>query len=194
LPAEVAEREAARHESDHGPTTPSPLALRLRPGDIVGDLGPGYGHFTIRLARAVAPGGTVYAIDADASTLADLRAAAAERGITTLRTVSVTRDRLEIPEPVHLLFVSATYHHLREPARYFSDARRFLRPGGRIAILESRREGLLARWRGAHATPSGRIRATMGDAGFVLTATHDVVAGHWFGEFEVAPNPRPPES
>jgi arsenite methyltransferase len=160
-------------------------ALGVRPGDVVADLGPGYGHFTLRLAAAVAPDGLVYALDADSATLEDLRDAAEERDLTNLRTVVVPHDRLEIPEPVDLLFVSATYHHLRNQARYFSAAPAFLRPGGRLAILESRREGLLARWMGAHGTPSSEVRATLADAGFALTATHDVVAGHWFGEFRL---------
>ncbi|MBW3613236.1 MAG: methyltransferase domain-containing protein [Chloroflexi bacterium] len=164
-------------------------ALRVKPGDIVGDLGPAYGHFTVLLARAVAPDGVVYAIDADQSTLDDLRVAADERNPTTLRTVLVPRDRLEIPEPVDLLFVSATYHHLRDPARYFSAARVFVRPGGRVAILESRREGLLAQWMGTHGGPSGRVRAVMAEAGFLLTATHELVPGHWFGQFQVRPQP-----
>lgn len=166
-------------------------ALRVRPGDIVADLGPGYGHFTLRLAQAVAPHGTAYAIDADAATLQELHAAADERGLTTLRTVAVSPDRLDIPEPVNLLFVSATYHHLREPARYFAAAHPYLRPGGRIAILESRREGLLARWMNPHATPSERIRSEMAAAGFVLIRVHDLVRGHWFGEFTVRPRPSP---
>lgn len=119
--------------------------LDLRPGMIVGDLGPGAGHFTFRLARAVEPNGTVYALDASRSTLDELRRGAGSKGITTLRTVPIRRDRLEIPEPVDLLFVSATYHHLPEPMRYFADARTYLRSGARVAILESRCEGLLAR-------------------------------------------------
>jgi arsenite methyltransferase len=160
-------------------------ALGVTPGDIVGDLGPGYGHFTVRLARAVAPDGVVYALDADSSTLNDLRVAADERGPGNLRTALVPRDRLEIPEPVDLLFVSATYHHLRDQVGYFSAARAFVRPGGRVAILESRREGLLARWMGAHGTPSRQVRAAMAEAGFSLIRTHDVVRGHWFGEFRV---------
>jgi predicted methyltransferase len=162
-------------------------ALDLRPGMVVGDLGPGYGHFTLRLARAVSPDGVVYALDASPSTLDDLRRAADERGITTLREVLVRRDRLEIPEPVDLLFVSATYHHLPRPARYFGDARAYLGPGAKVAILESRREGLLARWLGRHATSSRRVRREMGEAGYRLIATHDVVPGYWFGLFEVAP-------
>jgi len=159
----------------------------LRPGMVVGDLGPGAGHFTLRLARAVEPNGVVYALDASRSTLDDLRHAADDRGITTLRTVQVRRDRLEIPEPVDLLFVSATYHHLPEPRKYFSEARTHLRPGARVAILESRREGLLVRWRGHHASPPRRVQREMADAGYRLIETHDIVRGYWFGLFEPDP-------
>ena len=160
-------------------------ALDPRPGMVVGDLGPGVGHFTLRLARAVEPG-VVYALDASQSTLEDLRRVADDREITTLRTVLVRRDRLEVPEPVDLLFVSATYHHLPAPPRYFAEARAYLRPGARVAILESRREGVLARWRGRHATSPRRVLREMAEAGYRLTATHDLVRGYWFGLFEVA--------
>jgi hypothetical protein len=98
----------------------------------------------------------------------------------------VRRDQLEIPKPVDLLFVSATYHHLPEPARYFADAQAYLRPAATVAILESRREGLLARWRGRHATSPRRVRREMAAAGYRLIATHDVVRGYWFGVFQVA--------
>jgi SAM-dependent methyltransferase len=128
----------------------------------------------------------VYAIDASRDTLDDLMRDATEQSISALRPVLVRRDRLESPEPVDLLFVSATYHHLPDPATYFADARDHLRPGGRVAILEARREGLLARWRGRHATSPLRVRREMARAGYRLVATHDVVLGHWFGVFEVA--------
>ena len=160
--------------------------LDLRPGMVVGDLGPGAGHFTFRLARAVEPNGVVYALDASQGTLEELMSGAADRSITTLRPVRVPRSRLEIPEAVDLLFVSATYHHLPDPSRYFAEARTHLRPGGRVAILESRRKGLLARWHGRHATSPERVMREMTDAGFRLSATHEVVRGYWFGMFEVA--------
>ena len=158
--------------------------LEIQPGMVVGDLGPGAGHFTLRLARAVEPDGVVYALDASQRTLDDLMRAADGGAITTLRAVRVRRDRLEIPEPVDLLFVSATYHHLPDPSNYFADARVHLRPGAQVAILESRREGLLARWRGRHATSPPRVLREMTDAGYRLIATHDIVRGYWFGLFE----------
>lgn len=160
--------------------------LDVRPGMVVGDLGPGVGHFTIRFARAVEPDGVVYALDASQDTLNELALVAADRGITNLRPLRVPRDRLDVPEPVDLLFVSATYHHLPDQSRYFANARTHLRPGGRVAILESRREGLLAKWQGFHASPPSRIVREMTAAGYRLTQTHDVVYGYWFGLFEVA--------
>ena len=160
--------------------------LNPRPGMVVGDLGPGYGHFTLRLARAVEPDGVVYALDASQSTLDELVRAADDGRVTTLRAVRVPRDRLEIPEPVDLLFVSATYHHLRDRSTYFADARSYLRPGATVAILESRREGLLARWEGHHASSPDQVLREMTAAGYRLVATHDVVHGYWFGSFEMA--------
>ena len=160
--------------------------LDVRPGMIVADLGPGVGHFTVRLARAVEPNGVVYALDASQGTLDDLVEAAERREIPTLRAVRVPRDRIEIPEPVDLLFVSATYHHLPKQTRYFAEAKSSLRPGANVAVLESRRGGLLARWLPRHGSSPSRLVQEMTDAGYRLTATHDVVPGHWFGLFEVA--------
>ena len=160
-------------------------ALELQPGMVVADLGPGVGHFTLRMARAVAPDGVAYALDASPGTLADLDRAAADRGIATLRTVRIPRDRLHIPEPVDLLFVSATYHHLPNQVAYFADARRLLRPGARVAVLESRQEGLLAASLGRHGTSPARLQRDMTDAGYRLTRTFGMVRGHFFGLFEV---------
>ncbi len=160
-------------------------ALGVRPRDRIADLGPGYGHFTLRLARAVAPSGTCYAADADAETLEDLARAAATRGITNLKPVLTSPRRLELPESVDLLFVSATYHHLRQPVRYFADARSVLRPGGRVAILELRLEGVAARWMNPHGSVPDRVHLEMSRAGYELVNTYDVVHGHWFAVFRV---------
>lgn len=159
--------------------------LGLRAGDRVADLGPGYGHLTLRLATAIAPDGVVYAADRDAATLEDLRRKADQRSITNIRPALTSGRRLELPEPVDLLFVSATYHHLREPVGYFAAARSLIRRGGRVAILESRLEGVAARLMNPHGSVPRRVEAQMREAGYELLSTHDVVYGHWFGVFGV---------
>jgi trans-aconitate methyltransferase len=139
-----------------------------------------------RADRLRDPDGVVAALDVRRGILEDLRHAADERGITNLRTEFIPRDHLEIPEPVDLLFVSATYHHLPERTAYLARARTNLRPGGRVAILESRRQGVLARWLAIHASSPRQIKREMRDAGYRLATTHDIVRDYWFGIFEVA--------
>src|SRR5579864_7055717 len=39
--------------------------LKLKPRDIVADIGSGSGAFSIPMARAIAPNGTLYAVDID---------------------------------------------------------------------------------------------------------------------------------
>ena len=158
-------------------------ALGVTDGDRVADLGAGRGTFTGRLARAVGRGGIVYAVDADVGALERLARLAAEAGLDNIRTVAVTGDRLDLPEPVDLIFASAVFHHLPEQVAYFAGARSQLRPGGRLAILESRREGLLRHWF-PHGTPPAAVRDTLSAAGFRPVAEHLVVRGHLFAIFE----------
>ena len=160
-------------------------ALGLTDGDRVADLGAGRGTFTGRLARAVAPTGAVYAVDADVPALRRLTRLAAEAGLDNIRTIPVTGDRLDLPEPVDLIFASAVFHHLPNQVPYFAALRSQLRPAGRLAILESRREGLLRHWF-PHGTPATAVRDTLSAAGFRPVAEHPVVRGHLFAIFERA--------
>ena len=105
------------------------------------------------------------------------RRIADDEGLANLKTVPVEREGLSLPEPVDLIFVSATYHHLPDQAAYFGAAHAFLRPGGRIAIIESRGEGLLRRFFG-HATPPAQVHAQMREAGYEPIEEHDGIEGH----------------
>jgi ubiquinone/menaquinone biosynthesis C-methylase UbiE len=158
-------------------------ALSINVGDTVADLGPGYGHFTLLLAQAVSPDGVCFAADSDEQTLGELMREAAKRGISNLEPVLTSPSKLELPEPVDLLFVSATYHHLGQPVRYFRDARSLLRPTGRVAILESRLEGVAAHWMNPHGSVPDKVQLEMSRAGYTLMERHDFVAGHCFAVF-----------
>jgi hypothetical protein len=56
-----------------------------------------------------------------------------------------------------------------------------------VAILESRLEGLAARWMNPHGSVPDRVRAEMSGAGYELVETHNFVRGHWFAVFRVRP-------
>jgi len=67
-------------------------ALAVRPGERVADIGAGSGYFTIRLARAVGPTGTIWAIDIAQELLDYIGARAAKEGLGNIRLQKVADD------------------------------------------------------------------------------------------------------
>jgi ubiquinone/menaquinone biosynthesis C-methylase UbiE len=151
--------------------------LGLREGDRVADLGAGGGYFTFRLAEAVGPAGEVYAVDVDQGMIGYLEERAAAEGRTNVKTIVANHDDpLLPPHGVDLIFTSNTYHHLEDRAAYFRRAGRYLRPGGRVAIIDFTGSGsgpaaLLQRLFG-HVASRETIRQEMQEAGYRLEGDH----------------------
>jgi predicted methyltransferase len=156
-------------------------ALAIRPGETVVDLGSGTGYYTFRLAQAVGPTGRVWAVDTDADLLDDLERRAERDRVANLRTTHPRPDEAGLPEAADLVFLSHVYHHLPERAAYFSRLARSLKPGGRVAVIEKRIQGL-ARIFG-HASDPAAIRREMESAGYRLAAAHAIVPDETFQVF-----------
>jgi arsenite methyltransferase len=143
-------------------------ALQIKPGQVIADLGSGSGYFTFRLAQAVAPGGKVYAVDIDESMNQYVTAQARERGLTNVDVILAKPDDPLLPRSgVQMIFSANTYHFLENRIAYFTNATKYLRPGGRVVIIDfSSRQwfDLL----GAHYTPGDVIKREMKKAGYTL--------------------------
>lgn len=143
-------------------------ALNLHSGDVVADLGSGGGYFTFKLARAVAPSGKVYAIDIDKDMIELVNKQLAEEPEKNVEAILATPTDPLLPQTgVDLIFTVNTYHHIADRVGYFANARKYLRPGGRIAIIDldgrAWLEGLLG-----HYTTSATIKREMEQAGYAL--------------------------
>jgi ubiquinone/menaquinone biosynthesis C-methylase UbiE len=103
--------------------------LGLKSGDVVADLGAGPGVFAWPLARAVAPG-KVYAVEVDKGYIPYLERRAAEQKLT-----NVQADPL-LPEKVDLAFFHDVLHHVEKKEQYVAKVASYLKPGGRIAVIE----------------------------------------------------------
>jgi len=148
-------------------------ALALRPGDRVADIGSGSGYFSFRLARAVGASGRVYAVDVDRAMNEDLAERAREAGLANIEVVDARADDPMLPETgVDLLFVSDAYHHIGDRVRYFSNAAKTLRPGGRLAVVDFDGRGWFERTIG-HTTPPEVIKKEMEQAGYRLEREFD---------------------
>lgn len=115
-------------------------ALALKPGQTVADIGAGSGVFTRRMANAVKPGGTVYAVDVDEALLAHVAESATEEGIGNVQTVFADYDDPSLPESVDLALIYDTLHHIEHRDVYLKKLAGYLKPGGRVALVDFKPE------------------------------------------------------
>ena len=158
-------------------------SLALQPGAHVADLGAGGGYFTFRLADAVGPTGKVYAVDVDQGNLDYIARRAQEQGYANVDIILAKYDDPLLPEgEVDLIFTCDTYHHWENRADYFSSAARYLRPGGRIVIIDLNGSSWFAKLFG-HWTPKDTIRQEMETAGYQFTRDFDFLSRQNFQVF-----------
>jgi arsenite methyltransferase len=153
--------------------------LGVTPGMRVADLGAGSGVFTIPLAKAVGSQGRVFAVDIDPGLLAIVADKAKAAGVANVQTVVAADVDARIPEPVDLIFVCDTMHHLPKQAEYTKQFPKLLREGGRVAVIDFA-EG---HWPSGHEqftiTPS-QVDGWMTAAGLRLDRSHDFLATNFF--------------
>jgi predicted methyltransferase len=161
-------------------------SLALAPGARVADLGAGGGYFTWRLADAVGQAGLVYAIDVDPDMTSHLEERSREQGYSNVEVVLAEFGDPLIPAGgADLIFTCNTYHHLEKREDYFRRAARYLRPGGRVAVIEFDGRGWIQRWF-PHFTAPEEIRREMEAAGFRQVETFDYLERQSFLVFQLA--------
>ena len=116
-------------------------ALAVKNGDVVADIGAGTGYFSRRFARAVAPDGTVYAVDVAADVLGYLQQEAEKEGLRNIVSiVSQEGDPLLPGNAVDLVFFCDTTHHIANRADFYRRMVPGLKQHGRLLVVVS--EGL----------------------------------------------------
>ena len=156
--------------------------LAITPGSRVADLGAGGGYFTWYLAGAVGPQGTVYAVDIDETGLGIIEKEMNARGIHNVVPIHAEAGDAKLSETVDLVFSCDTYHHMNDRIAYFRSLIRYLKPGGRVAILDFHPHGVFSGLLG-DGTAKEEVRREMESAGYRLSAEFDVVDSQHFQVF-----------
>jgi arsenite methyltransferase len=159
--------------------------LSLKPGMIVADIGAGSGFFSRPLAKAVAPGGKVYAVDIQQGLLDYINKRDTEENIHNVQTVLGEFDDPKLPvRNVDLAFINDVLHHIEHRAVYLKALGTYMKPAGRIAILEMNKDDPNTGHKNQPELLVGReeIVGWMSDAGFKLVEEHaDLFPGtKWF--------------
>lgn len=162
--------------------------LAIPRGATVADLGAGDGYFSVRLAEAVGPEGTVYAVEVDEPSLDALRAAVAERGLENVRPVLATSRDAKLPAgAIDLVFLCNAYHHFEDRVAYFRRLQEALAPDARIAVIDGRSEGP-ATWflPSGHWLEPGQLAGELAQSGYVQLESYDFLPLQTFDVFERA--------
>jgi arsenite methyltransferase len=160
-------------------------SLDIHDGDIIADIGSGGGYFTLALARKVGKSGRVYAIDVKSKYLDFIRSKAAREGVDNISTVLGEGCVMDLPKAgLDLVFARNVFHHLPAPADYFSHIKKYLKPGGRVAIIDhkpKRSFNFVALFK--HHTPGETVIQDMDKAGYILKSSFDFLPDQTFTLF-----------
>ncbi len=111
--------------------------LKIKPGDVVSDIGAGSGIFCPPLAKAVSPTGKVYAGDIDQELLDHIARKAKEQQVTNIQTVLGKFIDPNLPRTdVDLAFINDVLHHIEDRAGYLKNLARYVKPSGRITVID----------------------------------------------------------
>ena len=142
-------------------------ALAIEPGSVVGDVGAGVGYFTEKLARRVGPNGKVYANDIQPEMLVQLRKNMAKLGIGNVQTVVGAEDDPHLPaNTLDLILLVDVYHEFSRPQAMLRHMRESLKPGGRLVLLEYRKEDPNVPIREEHKMTVKQVRSELEPEGF----------------------------
>jgi ubiquinone/menaquinone biosynthesis C-methylase UbiE len=154
--------------------------LSLSDPHVLVDIGAGTGFFALRFAKKMA-GGTVYACDISDIMISWMKENVLPGTGDAVVPVKMEESRVPLPNGIaDLVYMINLHHELEEPEEVISEARRMLREGGMIAIIDWKKE----------ETPEGpplSIRVSeedigkqVAEGGFSDVTVHPVLKFHSF--------------
>lgn len=146
-------------------------ALHLKPGDIVADVGAGTGYFSVRLAKSSAAP-KVFAVDIEPAMVTYLKNRAERERLSNIVPVLASAESPNLPEPVDVVLIVDTFHHIGSREVYFRKLAASLKPGGRVAIVDFKLNSPDGPPKEFRFTPK-QMSAEMAKAGYKLAAKND---------------------
>jgi ubiquinone/menaquinone biosynthesis C-methylase UbiE len=114
--------------------------MKLRPTDIVIDLGAGTGYFSFPIARKV-PDGGVIAVDIQPEMLGIIEQRKTRENIANIETLLATVSNPNIPESIaDVVLLIDAYHEFSHPREVMEGVVKGLKPNGRVVLVEYRGE------------------------------------------------------
>ena len=113
------------------------MALGLKQGEVIADIGSGSGYFTFRLAQHVGETGRVYAVDVNPDMILHMNRRIRDMKLRNVVTVlSAPDDPLLMDGSIDRFFICDTWHHIQNQERYLALMKKMLKPGGQVIMID----------------------------------------------------------
>jgi ubiquinone/menaquinone biosynthesis C-methylase UbiE len=144
-------------------------ALEVAKGAVVADIGAGVGYHVWRLAGIVGPTGKVIGEDIQDGMIQLMRKNIADRKLQNVEIIHGTPTDPKLPaNAVDLALMVDVYHEFSEPVAMIKHIRNALKPGGRLALVEYRKEDPNVPIHPLHKMSIDEVRAEIEPLGFKL--------------------------
>lgn len=151
-------------------------ALQLHPGEVVADLGAGSGYFTFRMAPKVGETGKVLAVDVQDEMLQTLKQRATAKHISNVQVIRASETDPHLPKgAVDLVLMVDVYHELAHPYEVMEKVRESLKPEGRVAFVEYRKEDPEVPIKEVHKMSVAQLDQEMAAVGLVRVRRSEVL-------------------
>ncbi len=164
-------------ESDRRKTMdPDAILMKagLKPGMTLVDIGCGQGYFALPAARIAGPKGKVYGIDIDEEALEHIDSTASGERLNIRTILSEAESAVACEGCADVVFFGICLHDFHDPEKVLANARRMLKPGGRLADIDWKKEPM-------EGGPPLEIRLSeeqasklIGDARFNIESIEDI--------------------
>jgi ubiquinone/menaquinone biosynthesis C-methylase UbiE len=115
----------------------------LRPGFTFVDMGCGEGFFSIPAAKLVGKNGRVYGLDIDDEAIRRLEEKARREGLENLISmVGEAEETIFCEACADIVFFGIVLHDFGDPAKVLSNARRMIKPTGRLIDLDWKKKSM----------------------------------------------------
>ncbi len=151
-------------------------ALALKPGMVVADIGAGSGYYSSRISKRVGPSGRVYATDIQPGMIELLNRRIKAEGLANITTVLGGMDDPKLPpNSIDLAIMVDVYHELQEPQIFLQRLKETFKPGGRLVLLEFRKEDPKVPILEVHKMSVAEVKQETEAEGFVLDQVIEVL-------------------
>ncbi len=111
--------------------------MEIQPGDVVADVGAGTGVFSVSLARAAGPTGTVLAVEVDPGFLPMIEQKAVDGGVANIQAVLGEFTDPKLPRSdIDVAFFHDVIHHIEGRQAYLQTTARYMGPGSRVVVVD----------------------------------------------------------